>query len=380
MSDARSAVTHRIVLATLTLAFALVPSLVLGGCANSAPARPDAPDYAVDDIREDPFYKSGLRLVWRAYPQVGTRERPLFLEPVGDALTFQDTGNTLSLIEDTTGRIRWTASLGRPLEKFVGTTRRGGSIIAASESELQFLDIQNGQLVDRQRLAVLANTKPVLVSGVAVMGSTTGEVFGHDLSVGVRRWGVALDGPIITPVVPVGGRDVALVSAGGEVIILNALEGVSSGRRTTLFDGVSTSVVADNGQIYIAGLDQSVWAYNIETGRRVWRHRTESRLDQQPLVSDGVVVVYAEREGLLGLDARSGDVLWTQSDAPGHAVAARGSAVYIWNGTTLRVVSLRDGSVRSQVELPGIVQFVDGENGILYVVDVAGVVSKFEPL
>ncbi len=332
------------------------------------------------DIENDPYFQSGLRLVWRAYPQVGDGERPLYFEVLDDALAFQDTANTMSLIEGPSGRIRWTAALGRPLEKFVGAARMDNIVIAASESELQFLDVQNGQLIDRQRLAVLANTRPVILPPVAVVGSSTGEVYAHDLRVGVKVWGVKMHGPIKSPVIKLGGGDVGVVSEGGELIMLKASEGTSGGRRATLFAGVENGLITDGAQMYAAGLDQSVWAYDIGSGRRVWRHRTESALSAQPIVAHGVVVVYAEREGLLGIDARNGKLLWSQADAQGDGVASSATSVTLWDGTTMTVVSLRDGSIRSQVELPGVRWVRSGKDGILYAIGENGVVSKYEPL
>lgn len=376
MSDAGT-IGRRLGVWTL-LGVACAGGLALTGCNGPRPSRTH--EFTVGDIENDPYYQSGYRLVWRAYPQIGRDAEPLFCEVLDGVLAFQDTANTFSLIEDGTGRVRWTASLGQRLEKFVGAAQLGDVVLAASESELQFLDEDNGQLVDRQRFAVLANTTPVILQPYAIVGSSTGEVYAHDLRVGVRVWGVMMDGPIESPVVKLGGNDVGCVSAGGEVIMLDAASGTSGGRRAKLFDGVENRAITDGAQFYVAGTDQSVWAYDIQSGRRAWRHRTESKLTAQPLVAEGVVVVYAQREGLLGIDARTGDRLWANTEVMGDAIASDGSTALIWDGTTLSSVSLRDGSVRTSAELPGIRWVLPGADNTLYAVTNDGVVSKYEPL
>ncbi|GAB4544454.1 MAG: hypothetical protein Tsb0013_01600 [Phycisphaerales bacterium] len=359
----------------------LAGPLAMTGCENgSRSSRDDRFQTTAVDLENDPYYQSGLRLVWRAYPQVGERARPLYCDVLGGDLAFQDTSNTLSLIEGTTGRVRWTAALGQPLERFLGAAREGETVITASESELQFLDIQNGQLLDRQRLDPLANTRPVVIWPLAVMGSATGEVFAHDMRVGVRVWSVDLRGPINAPVVSLGGDDIGAVSEGGEVIMLDAGSGTSGGRRATLFDGMATAPVTDGAQLYVAGLDQSVWAYRIENGRRSWRHRTQSELTAQPVIGGGVLVLHAAREGLIGLNAQTGERLWSQPDARGDGVVASDTSATLWDGQTLTVVSLRDGSIRSQVELPGIKWVYPGQEGVVFAVAENGVVSKYEPL
>ncbi|MEM1422442.1 MAG: PQQ-binding-like beta-propeller repeat protein [Planctomycetota bacterium] len=353
--------------------------VLLSACQN-APEPVDRFRTGVVDIETDPYYQSGLRLVWRSYPEQAQGQTELYTNLVGNDLVFQDTANTVSFIEGPTGRVRWTASLGRPLEKFVGAARHNDAVIIASESELQFLDAQNGQLIDRQRLSVLANTRPVLVFPNLIVGSTTGEVFAHDIRVGVRRWGVKLDGPVNAPVVTLSGRDIGAVSEGGELIMLDANTGASGGRIAKLFDGVENRPVTDDAQVYIAGTDQSVWAYDIGSGERVWRHRTQSPMDAQPVLGGGVLVVHAEREGLLGINAQTGQRLWAQRDARGDGVVASDTAATLWDGTTLTVVSLRDGAIRSQHELPGIRSVQAGDNGVIYAIADDGVVSKYEPL
>ena len=366
---------------TMTLVLAGTLMGALGACGTSGSRAGSAQEGIYEsELEKDPYYRSGYRLVWRSFPQVNPGQRPMIVQRVGDAIAFQDTANTLSMVEDATGRIRWAASMGKPIEKFVGVDRVGDRLLVASESELQFLDISNGQLLDRQRLSVLANTPPVVIPPTAVIGSSTGEVYGHDIRVGVRVWGVQMNGPISSPVIRLGGDDIGVVSQGGQIIMLDSQEGTSAGRRATLFSGISNRAITDGAQMYVAGLDQSVWAYDNQTGQRAWRFRTQSRLDAQPLVADGVVVVYAEREGLLGIDARTGAEFWAQPEAKGDAVGAHRGEAALWDGTTLSIVSLRDGSIRSQETLPGIDRLIAGDKGVMYGVDINGVISKYEPL
>ena len=361
----------------------LLPALagaLLSACESAPRTQEDRFRSGITDLETDPYYQSGLRLVWRAYPEQGRNESPLYFDIVEGDAAFQDTGNTLSFIEGPTGRVRWPASLGRPLEKFVGATRLAAALIVASESEEQLLDVETGQLLDRQRLSVLANTSPVLVPPQIIVGSSTGEIYAHDLRVGVRTWSVKLNGPINSPVIKLGGRDIGAVSEGGELIMLDTRSGASGGRRAMLFDGVENQPITDGSQMYVAGLDQSVWAYDIDSGSRVWRHRTQSPMSSDPVVGGGVVVVHAKREGLLGLNAQNGERLWAQPDAMGDGVYTTDTAVTLWDGTTLSVVSLRDGAIRTQYELPGIKWVRADDDGIVYTVAHDGVVSKYEPL
>ena len=363
------------------------------GCASDRDDRPADTLLNVDDLQNDPFYKLGYSLQWRGYPGLGPLADPLYFDVEGELATFQDTDNTLSLIETDTGRVRWSVSLGDSLEKFVGNAFASGRavrtgdladgrvVIAAGETELQIFDAETGNLIDRQRLSDLANTQPIVNEPSIILGSTTGQVFAHDLPVGVKVWGVDLRGAIDNQMVLMDNRSLGVVSNAGDVIMLDIERGTSNGRRERLFEGVATSPVTDGDTLYVASLDQSIYAFGVRDARRQWRVRTESPLRSQPALHEGLLMLHIPREGFVALDARTGQRVWTTDDVEGEVVATRPQEVLVWNENTgeMILLDLSDGDELQRLAIPNIDRFKQHE-GVLYAIERNGVVSKYAAL
>lgn len=85
----------------------------------------------------------------------------------------------------------------------------------------------------------------------------------------------------------------------------------------------STPCVAGK-HLYVLASESTLWCLDTETGNEVWKAKTEARasvdLSSSPLVVDGVVVVLGGE--LMGFDAQTGNVLWTQNRISGRYQSA----------------------------------------------------------
>ncbi len=303
------------------------------------------------------------------------------IDALGDIVAVHDNRNILTVMEPGTGRNRWSLDLGSPLMKFVGNAREGDNLYACSESEVQVLDVRTGQIKARQRLAALANTHPVVVSGMAVFGCSTGEVLGHSLATGYKAWAYRLNGTITADPVRVGSF-VAIVSQAGDVLVLDPRNGESLGRRRTIFGGLSNHPVANDGTVFIAGTDQSIWAI-ADTGKLSWRVRTPDPLTAQPAVHESSVIVHVPSAGLSAFDAATGAKLWVSKDVSGDVVAVRAGKLVVWDKAagTLLTLDAKRGDVHDRAPVPNAVTvrpaaFVDGD---LYIGNKDGSVDKLSP-
>lgn len=359
------------------------------GCGADGPkgaradsASPPARDAETADTADDGPWHRGIdyRLEWRGFPVMGRGAAPDFARYLdGGLVAFKDSSNNLTILEDDTGRVRWGYRLGDPLELWLGVARVDDTLVAGGQTEVLLFDIRDGKLLDRQQLRGLANTPPVVIDGNAIFGGSDGKVLAHNLTVGFREWAYQLDGAITARPVRMNSETVGVVSQGGEVIILGADEGDSMGRRDRIFAGLANDPVTDGRTLYVASLDQSVWAFALEDARLLWRVRTEDRISAQPAVHAGRVYVYVPREGLLALNAGTGDRVWSAPDVDGEVVGKRGEELLVWDGSSITTLSAESGEVRTEVAVPGVVSvFTSGfEGGALYSVDPSGRVSKF---
>ncbi len=369
--------------ATLTaLSLVALAGCSSGGSSSSGPAVVTAtPDDASAPV--GPLPALGYRLEWRGFPQVGGRGVKHF-QIAGDTVITHDWRNVLTVMEDSTGANRWAIKLGNDLTKFVGSARVDDQLLACSESEIQVLDIRTGAIEERQRLAVLANTPPVILGSIAVFGGAAGEIFGHNLRSGYKQWGYSMSGRIASHPVLAEPDDIVVFSNTGEGAILNALSGQAFGRRPTLFGDLTNNPVSGPGTVFAASTDQSVWAFAIETGNQVWRHRTQSRLTDQPTYHDGRLYQAIPSEGLVAFDAANGSVIWTSKGVRGSVISVRSGSpgrLLVWDGQDAILLDAARGDEIERVSMPDVTfirvtPFVDGN---VYTATSKGTVEKYAP-
>lgn len=344
-----------------------------GAEAFSMNANPDQPS--------KPEYKLGYMLQWQGFPRVTSRQGVHYFDVLGDTLVVQDYDQNVTVMETDTGRNRWSVLAGDRLKNFLGNVRADDHLVVSSDTEVQVYDIKTGDITARQHLAVLANTRPVVVGALAIYGGATGEVLAHNLAVGFKAWGYQLHGTITATPVHLAESDVGVVSQGGDVIILDGRRGAARGRHAKIFGGLANRPVGDDRAMYVASLDQSIYAFARSNGQRLWRYRTESPISAQPTLHKGVLYVYVPREGMVALDTRTGSLLWTNPDLKGEIVAMRKGNLLLWDGKAFTTVDPERGDPIDSIPFPGVamLRFDTFEDGNLYTVSPKGVVQKYAP-
>lgn len=382
----------------LSPALLLIPALLASAGIPAACARQDAPKAATTtaaapkapakdggytpNVDHDAWAKLGYRLDWQGFPFFSNRNSAKItrLAPFADMVLVQESSSSIALLEANTGAKRWSVYLANPLTKFTAISRdpnNPSNILVSSEAEVYGLAAQSGNLTLRESYQRVVNTAPVFLGSSAIYGCTTGEVQAHVVGRAVKAWGFALSGAIEADPVRVG-ESVGLVSQAGEVIFLTG-DGAVQGRNR-VFGGLANDPVANDSVMFIAGLDQSVWAFDF-TGLEVWRYRTASPLKDQPTLHGDALYITVPGQGLTALDASTGKEKWIAKDAKGSVIALRNKQLIAWDGRHAYALDPERGDVYEKVELPDITmiqldQFTDGN---AYAVDGRGVVSKFVP-
>lgn len=372
----------RSVLLTTGACAGLGASILATGCASSPRDRESDSVLSGAGVpaRElGPYERLGYRIEWKGLPVVSRRQTPMFVDVFGDRVVFQDTGNTMTVMDAATGRSIWAAEVDNPSSRFIGNARQGDRLFSSSDNELFVLDIRTGEILERHRLAVVANSGPTLAGNIACFGGSAGQLLGHNLASSFKLWGYQLDGAITARPVIVGDT-VAAVSQRGEVVFVNPANGSSTGI-TRIFSGLANNPVAGDGTLFIAGTDQSVYAFSPEGGRQLWRVRTPYPIVDQPSFVNGRLYVHVPNEGITAYAAGSGAVLWRNAEARGTVLGVRGGRLIVWDGATAYVLDQDRGETIEKVPLSGVhtllmTQPVDGD---LYVVMRDGWVERHSP-
>lgn len=360
----------------------LASGLLLGGCNLPREGRGVAGGAAAEAGPEFPhaaWQKVGYRLNWRGYPFAGTRGAPRVTElrAWSDYVIAQERSSEVSLMESTTGAVRWSTDLANPLTRFVGVTRDARDpnlVLVASESELFGLTAQTGNLLNRERFEKVVNTRPLVAGPLAIFGTSTGEVQAHLIGRSVKAWGFGTSGAIDAAPVRVGAA-IGFVSQAGDVLFLS--EGGAVIGRSRIYSGLANDPVANDSTMFIAGLDQSLWAID-PSGSLRWRVRHSAPLRAQPATDGPRVYCDLPGQGLTGFDAATGRQLWVAKNTGGTVVGTQGASLIVWDGEAVSLVDAVRGDVLERAEIPGVAfirtdSFADGN---LYAVGIDGTVSK----
>lgn len=333
-------------------------------------------------VDHDAYATLGYRLAWRGFAVMSRGASLRFFNVFGDTVVAQDSRAAITAMEASNGGNRWSTTVSEPLTEFVGNVRRGNQLLASSDNELFILDIETGEIVDRQNLEMVVNTRPAVVGDLVVYGTSIGRVLGHDVNIGFTRWAYQLDSAIETEPAVVGAESVGVVSRNGDVIIIDASSG-SALLRDRIFDGLSNDPVAGDNAMYVASEDQSIYAFPIQGERRLWRVRTEWALTDQPTLMDGTLYVAVPNDGLWALNAQNGQRIWSAQGVRGRVVGERSGRLIVWNARQRRAVTIdpETGDVLDRVHLPTVehMRMTDPRDGDLYTATADGVVAKFVP-
>ncbi|CAE7262706.1 afsK [Symbiodinium necroappetens] len=338
------------------LAILLAATTFVGGCASdgssasagsSSSSASDAPD------NRPAHRRLGFRLEWKSTPVTARRAKIADVAVYDDVLAVRDSVNTMSVLEISTGVNRWAGEVARPLDVVHGIARTdGGEIAVSTDIELHLYDAKTGTLTQRQEFDFLTSTAPVIIGRYVVLGGENGQLLIHNMDSGYRQHAYDFGGRFDVPPIAIG-HFVGAVSRNGNVYVIDPHRG-SSIARTRVYAGVSATPDASEDALFVASLDQSLWAFETDSGDTRWRLRTEGKLTSSPVHHDGVVYCVIPKRGLSAIDAYSGDVIWENADVQAPPVVKRGDRLIVWDGAMAHAVQAVSGDIMDSVAMPGV--------------------------
>jgi outer membrane protein assembly factor BamB len=363
----------------------------LGGCETSGrssmPTTPEGRRAAFPIPHED-WARLGYRLDWVGYPQVAPGEHIEHMDPHADLVFAQDSGSTVTAMRTSGGGVVWTNQLADRLSKFYSIHRGGpgnSRLFVSSASELFVLDANTGALIERQRLGKVTTTKPVMFgSDVLIYGTGSNQLIAHmslGSTSGVQLWGQGLEGAMRTAPVRIGSS-IGAASETGDVIIVDAATGSLQQNMKMLRKGPGAQPVADGQAMYVAGQDQSLWAFSPTQGT-LWRRPTPFPLTVAPAIHDGRLYCTLQESGLNSIDPTTGKTKWTAKDVRGTPVVFGKSGMLVWDGANnLFLMDPARGDVIAAAVLSNIrdIKTDAPSNGNIYLISNTGLVARLVPI
>ena len=194
-----------------------------------------------------------------------------------------------------------------------------------------------------------------------------------------QAWTVQLGEPAPQAVPVLVGRELALASAAGRVLVLDADSG-SERWRAELKVPVSAGVGYDGETAAVVTQDNELVA--LAQGKVQWRVRLSARVFSAPLVAGRRVFVLAGDRSVSAYDARNGARLWTQAARGTEPLVLQQPGVLLAVGDTLvagmgaRLSGLNPGNGVPRWEVP--VASTRGVNEIERLIDLVGPAARVQ--
>jgi outer membrane protein assembly factor BamB len=246
---------------------------------------------AVDLASGEPVWASRVQLEDIVRTPVAVDETAAY---VGDA------GGRVTVVELSSGDVRWTAELGTPISGAV-TLDAGRALVTTlggreEPSQIVALDIEEGEELWRASAEEASNlvTAPVVADGRILTLDAFGGVLAFDAQDGRFLWRTE----VVNPLAP---RQPFLLREVG-----------------------APAPVSSDGQVFAVDVTGRVYAFDAETGLPLWDHASNTvSQSSPPLLTDDDVLVPTDAGTLLAIDRTSGHLVWR---VDGRKVFLRGLA------------------------------------------------------
>lgn len=286
----------------------------------------------------------------------------------GDSIFVLDDRNVLTRLRIEDGQRVWRANVAAPIEEIMGVNMVGERVYVTAGGAMMVLDANNGAMVAKHDFTKIANTPAVRSDTFLIYGSRDGQVVWHAYDVGHLWRSYKVAHSMHVPPVHVNGI-LAVVGNDGTLMVLNAADATRLWSRKLLDPVVAKPTIGD-GIVYVAGQDYHIWAYDLATGRNIWRVMTDSPLDSSPVLVGDRVYQYVPGTGLMCLDAYAfdapgGRVLWTSPDVTGSVVMERRGNLVTWDAKrkAISIIEPTRGSIVTDVTVPQVHQLLTGGEG-----------------
>ena len=342
--------------AEVAVAAAITPSEPIAVAVEPAPNLDEAYLVGYSACRE-----LGFRIDWqvRTPPESGSGIKSVALQE--DSVFVLDGRNFLTRVLRDDGTRLWRLPVAGTNDEIYGITYVAhlDRVFLVTGGDLLLLDADTGSLVGKQRLEQVASTAPVVVGPFFVYGARNGQVVWHSYEVGFQWRAYQISPAMRIPPTRVDDKLIA-IGSDGRIMALDA-ESAMGRWDKYLLDEVVAPPASGGGLVYLAGLDQYIWALDLETGRRAWRHLTQSPLTASPVVIGDRLYQQVPDVGLVcfesrPVDAPDGRRLWTASGVGGSVIGRLRDRLLVWDATGRTLTSLEPqrGATVATVVLPAV--------------------------
>ena len=334
-------------------------------CKEQASGRGATPDAAGYSNELPDLHRAGLEQQWQRQVKLSSGERIRKVWRVGQSVYVSTTDSRFVRIDAKTGVLKWNQGLGsanfevfKPIE-LKNIDGRPENVLVVTRGEVFTFNMDTGdEAVPPQSLGVSVSCDPVVVGNTLCVGGA-GMYYGLYLDrPQIRRWVVPARGDAFVAAPVAVDANVLTATGKGELRRISTETGDWDWRDRKTNGPVLAGLIADFNALYVASMDQRVYAFRTDSGGELWETQLSGRLEDTPTAAGPVIVVKAVNNGIFALARSNGDLKWRAEDV--HSVATA-TDDHVWVADTagnLKSLDVNDGDVLAIAPAPGVAMFV----------------------
>ena len=281
--------------------------------------------------KEETVARYGLVRRWYGYAPVdGVREKVQSIMVVGDQVHLQTNASRIHVMHAESGKLLWSAQLGRPIPGQFGSAINSKSVFAIHGTSLYRLDRLDGTQRWTFRLPSVPNAAPSADESHVIVSTADGRVYLYAAEDHELIWYYQTNKPVSMPAALLDER-IACASEDNMMYVFQ----VASRNPTLRFqtDGPVSAPMATFGArlVLVPSRDYNVYCVDVRTGEERWRYTSGAEIRRPVSVIGDEAYVLPEDNGMhvlnAGTTAKRGERLWWYPRAQ-EFVAASEKRVY----------------------------------------------------
>ncbi len=282
----------------------------------------------------------GLERAWYALVPLGNPTEKVLLSNLADDTLFVQTDQAnLHSFGAETGRLNWTAKIGRHSLDTRPVSVNGDFAYVTNGPTLLSLDRRTGRLVWSAQLDSTAEGATAANDQRVVVGLASGKLVAYNTrdhsqdptpgrSAGTFSWAWQTNAKITARPIP-AGKVIAFASQDGRVYV-----GIEDSKTILFRYATGGPIVGSMGTygartLIVPSTDGILYAIDLYTGDSLWKRSGGASFEQEPIIDRDRVIVVNKLGQVLVIDAKTGDLLRTAGIGGGRLLAVSGTRGYI---------------------------------------------------
>lgn len=182
-------------------------------------------------------------------------------------------------------RVRWTFDTGAAVWAGIERDADSGSIFVANDAGTLFALDAKGAKRWQFATGKPVKARPAVIGDSVYLASDSGFLYRLDKRSGAERWRAKID--------------------------RGSPERIPTNQEASRWDRYGSSVVADGKRVYVASRDNTLYAFDLASGKEQWRVQTQDMMTATPALYRDMVL-FADYKGLVqAVGASDGKTRWT---------------------------------------------------------------------